>query len=131
MSEYHRKKNQINQNNLSPPNLLFYMEDCKTCNFFITTAHNENILKNFKMICIDGQKDIFKAQGLKKVPTIIIKSINKQFEGSDCIKWLDEVKLSMRNNNFNMQNDELFIPNMTSNNNNETKYFNPINPPIN
>ncbi len=89
-------------------NLLFYMEGCKTCNFFINTAHKANMLKNFKMICIDGQKDKFKTQGLKKVPTIIIPSINKQFEGSDCLKWLDEmIKLSSTNNNFIMRNEEL------------------------
>lgn len=92
-------------------NLLFYMEGCKTCNFFITSAHKANMLKNFKMICIDGQKDKFKAQGLKKVPTIIIPSINKQFEGSDCIKWLDEmIKLSSNNDNWQMKNEELYIP---------------------
>ena len=96
---------------MTQPNLLFYMEGCKTCNFFITASHKANILKNFKMICIDGQKDKFKAQGLKKVPTIIIPSINKQLEGSDCLKWLDEIiKLSSANNNFNMRNDELIIP---------------------
>ena len=97
---------------MSQPNLLFYMEGCKTCNFFITTAHKANILKNFKMICIDGQKEKFKAQGLKKVPTIIIPSINKQFDGSDCIKWLDDmIKLSSSsNNNFSMKDEQLYIP---------------------
>lgn len=96
---------------MAQPNLLFYMEGCKTCNFFITSAHKANMLKNFKMICIDGQKDKFKAQGLKKVPTIIIPSIHKQFEGSDCLKWLDEmIKLSSTNNNWQMKNEELYIP---------------------
>jgi len=96
---------------MSQPNLLFYMEGCKTCNFFITTAHKANILKNFKMICIDGQKEKFKAQGLKKVPTIIIPSINKQFDGSDCIKWLDDmIKLSSSNNNVSMKDEQLYIP---------------------
>ncbi len=108
MSEYYEKKNNTHT---SQPNLLFYMEGCKTCNFFISTAHKANILKNFKMICIDGQKDKFKAQGLKKVPTIIIPSIGKQFDGSDCLKWLDDmIKLSSRNNNLGMQNEELYIP---------------------
>ncbi len=107
MSEYHEKNNK----QLSQPNLLFYMEGCKTCNVFITGAHQANILKNFKMICIDGQKDKFKAQGLKRVPTIIIPSINKQFDGNDCIKWLEDmIKLSSRNNNVGMQNEELYIP---------------------
>jgi hypothetical protein len=111
MSRRHVENNKNNNIPSSQPNLLFYMEGCKTCNFFITTAHKANILRNFKMICIDGQKDKFKAQGLKKVPTIIIPSINKQFDGSDCLKWLEDIiKSSSRNNNFGMQNEELIIP---------------------
>jgi len=114
---------------MSQPNLLFYMEGCKTCNFFITTAHKANILKNFKMICIDGQKEKFKAQGLKKVPTIIIPSINKQFDGSDCIKWLDDmIKISLSNNNFSMKDEELFIPDVGIVQNNITQ---PPKPPNN
>jgi hypothetical protein len=111
---------------MTQPNLLFYMKECKTCNFFITSAHKANMLKNFKMICIDEQKDKFKAQGLKKVPTIIIPSINKQFEGSDCIKWLDEmIKLSSANNNWQMKNEELYIPDVGIVSNQPTNY----NPP--
>ena len=112
---------------MAQPNLLFYMEGCKTCNFFITSAHKANMLKNFKMICIDGQKDKFKAQGLKKVPTIIIPSINKQFEGSECIKWLDEmIKLTSANNNWQMKNEELYIPDVGIVTNQPTNY-NPSN----
>lgn len=114
---------------MTQPNLLFYMEGCKTCNFFITTAHKANILKNFKMICIDGQKDKFKAQGLKKVPTIIIPSINKQFDGSDCIKWLDDmIKLSSSNNNFSMKDEQLYIPDVGVVQNNIHMPQNPQNP---
>lgn len=117
--------NYKNSTNLTQQNLLFYMEGCKTCNFFITTAHKSNMLKNFKMICIDGQKEKFKAQGLKKVPTLIIPSINKQFEGNDCLKWLEEmILLSSRNNNF--KNEELIIPDIGFNN-----LHNVPNPPTN
>lgn len=126
MSEHYNKKNITSS---SQPNLLFYMENCKTCNFFITTAHKSNILKNFKMICIDGQKDKFKAQGLKKVPTIIIPSINKQFDGSDCLKWLDDIiKSSSRNNNFGMQNEELVIPDVGVVSNQPNQLNHPIHP---
>ena len=119
MSEFHEKKN---NSQTSQPNLLFYMEGCKTCNFFITSAHKANILKNFKMICVDGQKDKFRAQGLKKVPTIIIPSLNKQFDGSECLKWLDDmIKLSSKNNNVGMQNDELYIPDVGIVTNNSSK----------
>lgn len=123
-----------NHSNSSQTNLLFYMENCKTCNFFINTAHKSNILKNFKMICIDGQVNKFKSQGLKKVPTIIIPSINKQFDGNDCLKWLEEmIKLSSKNNNFGIQNEDLYIPDIgvvSNNSNNSNKSNNSMNQEI-
>lgn len=78
------------------------------------------------MICIDGQTDKFKAQGLKKVPTIIIPSINKQFEGYDCIKWLEDMKRINSTNNFIPQ-DELIVPDVSlfmSGSNNQSGKFN-------
>jgi len=111
---------------ISQQNILFYMESCKTCNVFINLAQKSNILKHFRMICIDGQKDKFKAQGLKKVPTIIIPSINKQLEGSDCLKWLEDMIKFNSNNNLIPQ-EELIVPNITLFTSNPTNTSNPIN----
>jgi len=97
---------------LSQQNILFYMESCKTCTVFINLAQKSNILKHFRMICIDGQKEKFKNQGLTKVPTIIIPSINKQFEGNDCLKWLEDMVKVNLNNNFISNQEELIIPDM-------------------
>ena len=111
-------------------NILFYMESCKTCNVFINLAQKSNILKHFKMICIDGQKDKFKTQGLKKVPTIIIPSINKQFEGNECLKWLEDIINSKKNN---ILMDELYIPEvgLVSNQHNNKNVSNKFNNNIN
>jgi len=103
-----------NINNISSrqnqQNILFYMENCKTCNVFISMAQKANILRLFKIICIDGKKDMFIAQGLKKVPTIIIPSINKQFEGNDCLRWLEDmIRLSSNKNVYPNQN-EMYVP---------------------
>lgn len=131
MTEYYNSKNKTQSTQSTQYNLLFYMENCKTCNFFITTAHKSNLLKNFKMICVDGQKEKFKAQGLKKVPTIIIPSINKQFEGSDCLKWLEEMIKLTSKNNFTMHNEELIIPNVgITHTNTQNNNFIPPIPPI-
>lgn len=96
-------------------NILFYMESCKTCNVFINLAHKNDILKHFKLICIDGQVEQFVSKGLKKVPTIIVKNINKQIDGNECLKWLDSI-IKMKSNNsinnsVNNQND-IFINEM-------------------
>lgn len=127
MENLHGQKNISNIKNVT--NLLFYMENCKTCNFFINTAQKANILRNFKMICIDGQKEKFRSQGLKKVPTIIIPSINKQFDGNDCLKWLDDmIKItSMKNRNINgfgLQNEQLYIPDIEIINSNSNPNIN-------
>ena len=118
-------------NKISQPNILFYMESCKTCSVFINTAQQYNILKHFKMVCIDNQKEKFKAQGLKKVPTIIIPSMNKQYEGNECIKWIEDMRKINSKNNFIPQ-DELIIPDVslfTSNSNNQSGKFNQSNIP--
>ena len=90
---------------MSQQNILFYMESCKTCSVFINVAHRSNMLKYFKMVCIDGKIDVFKTKGLKIVPTIIIPSINKQFEGSECLKWLEDMIKNNNNNNINNINN--------------------------
>jgi hypothetical protein len=93
-----------------PPNVLFYMESCKTCSVFINIAQQHNILKFFKLICIDGQKEKFIAQGLKKVPTIIVRNIGKQIEGNDCLKWLDSVVKMKSNSSSSINSQEMYIP---------------------
>ena len=104
--------NQNIQNRQMQPNILFYLENCKTCNVFINLAQKTNVLKHFKMICIDGQKEKFVSQGLKKVPTIIIPSINKQFEGNECLQWLDEIikSNSQKNNLSQLNSNEMYVP---------------------
>jgi hypothetical protein len=106
-------------NKTTQPNILFYLESCKTCAVFINTAQQHGVLKYFKMICIDGQKEKFKNQGLKKVPTIIITSINKQYDGSDCIKWLNNFIKNSSDNSISK--DELIVPDLNLYNNSNLK----------
>ena len=46
----------MNQNN---PNLLFYSKKCKTCELFINTCHNNNVLRFLKLICVDENIDVY------------------------------------------------------------------------
>ena len=78
-----------NQNN--DMNILFYSAKCKTCQVFITLCQTNNVLKYFKLVSIDGNESTFQKKGLNIVPTIIIKNMNKQIEGKECLKWLDSV----------------------------------------
>lgn len=125
MSNFLNPNNLNNQNNkiTTQPNLLFYMESCKTCNVFINLAQKSNILKLFKMVCIDGQIDKFKNKGLKKVPTIILTSLNKQFDGKECIMWLEDmIKINLSSHN-SFKNEELNISDIG----NKSNHLNSLN----
>jgi hypothetical protein len=98
----------FNNKNNPQVNLLFYMSNCRTCMVFINQAQKANILKSFKMICVDGQVEKFKSQGLKKVPTLILTSLNQRIEAGDCIKWLEEMT-KFNNTSFGPSN-EFYIP---------------------
>ncbi len=96
----------MNSNNV---NLLFYSTKCKTCNVFMTVSQNNNILKHFKLICIDGQEKQFQEKGLKKVPTLVIKNMGKPIEGNDCISWLESTIKLKSNKIFDNTNDQ-YLP---------------------
>jgi hypothetical protein len=91
------------------PNVLFYSLKCKTCNVFMTLSQNNNILKHFKLICIDGQEKHYQQKGLKIIPTIIIKNLNEPIEGKNCINWLENI-IKMRSNNMLNNNDPQYLP---------------------
>ncbi len=96
----------MNSNNV---NLLFYSTKCKTCNVFMTVSQNNNILKYFKLICIDGQEKQFQEKGLKKVPTLVIKNMGKPIEGNDCMVWLEST-IKLKSNNIYDNTNEQYLP---------------------
>ena len=104
----------LNSSNNKDVNILFYSSKCKTCQIFITLAQNNNVLKFFKLISIDNQELEFQKKGLTIVPTLILKNMNKQIEGKECIKWLDSI-IKSKNNTSNINNNELIIPEINSN----------------
>jgi hypothetical protein len=86
----------MNQNN---PNLLFYSKKCKTCELFITTCHNNNVLKYLKLICIDDNISSYSAKGLKIVPTLIVQGNNTPIEGKNVFSWLENLLNTIKINN--------------------------------
>jgi hypothetical protein len=93
--------------NPNSPNLLFYSKKCKTCGIFINTCHNNNVLKFFKLICIDDNIESFSSKGLKVVPTLIIQGHSKSIEGKNVFLWLEQLLNQVKNKNNFIQNDEL------------------------
>ncbi len=90
-------------------NLLFYSSKCRTCSVFMQLAQKNNILKFFKLICIDGQEKAFQEKGLQKVPTIIIKNNGKPINGSDCLVWLEST-LKLKTGQINDKTNEQYLP---------------------
>ena len=86
----------MNQNN---PNLLFYSKKCKTCEMFINTCHNNNVLKYLKLVCIDDNISTYSAKGLKLVPTLIIQGNNTPIEGKNVFAWLENLLNTIKINN--------------------------------
>lgn len=102
--------------NNSPPNVLFYSKNCKTCNMFITSCHKYNILKHFQMICIDDKIQEYVAKGLKMVPTIYLKGFTKPISGKEVFTWLESaISLNNDSSSNKINNNETQFPPQGSN----------------
>jgi hypothetical protein len=73
------------------PNILFYSKLCKSCNIFINQCHKSNILKYFKLVCVDDRINEFKEKGIKIVPTIYKQGHGKPLEGKEAFMWLETI----------------------------------------
>jgi hypothetical protein len=102
--------------NTNTPNLLFFSNKCKTCSHFINVCHQNKLLKYFQLIDIDNKTKEMLDKGLKKVPTIIVKGINKPIEGKDVFVWLESVLIM--NNKKNLEVVDQYLPEVGINNGN-------------
>ena len=110
----------MSQSNLIQ-NVLFYSKTCKTCNLFMTMCQQNNLLKYFKLIMIDDNIEKFKSQGLKIVPTIIVKGITKSIEGKEVFNWLDSI-IKLKNNSPINQQSDIYLPETGINNTNTNQF---------
>jgi hypothetical protein len=115
----------MNQNN---SNLLFYSKNCKTCELFINTCHNNGVLRYLKLICIDDNINSYSAKGLKIVPTLIVQGNNIPIEGKNVFGWLDKLLLSIKMNNETVKiNKEPISSNIVKRNKEESVIINNSN----
>ena len=66
-------------------------------------------------------------KGLKIVPTIIIKNIGKQFEGKQCLEWLNSIITNKTSPNFMKEQNDYSIPSQINNNSNNNSNNNTNN----
>ena len=84
-------------------NILFYSNKCKTCELFMTHCKNFDVLKHFKLICIDDATGKI-PNSLKVVPSILVKGNSNLIEGKLAFEWLKGL-VSMRKSMNQEQNN--------------------------
>jgi hypothetical protein len=92
-------------------------------------CRNHNILKYFNLIDIDDKITELAKKGLKVVPTIFIKELNKPIEGKNVFAWLESV-IAMNSNKMFDKSNEQYLPELginqnslnSSNNSNSSNY---------
>lgn len=97
-----------NQQN-TPPNVLFYSKNCKTSSLFMSLCQQNKILKYFQLVDVDNKIKELSEKGLKIVPTIIVKGLNKPIEGKNVFAWLETV-ISMNTNKKIETNNNQYQP---------------------
>ena len=76
-------------------NIIFYSNQCKTCQSLLMILKSENMIQYFKMFCVDDpnvRNNLPK--GITKLPTLIVPSMNKKLEASEIFMWLKTIKSS-------------------------------------
>lgn len=84
---------------MSNLNILFYSNNCNHSKNLIELIKKENKLSNFKLICVDINKNI--PANIQKVPTLIVKNLNAPLEGNAAFNWVKTVsKFNEQTNNI-------------------------------
>ena len=72
-------------------NIIFYSEKCELDKTLLRILQNENLLKFFKLWCVDGRTNKLPPY-ITHVPTMIVSSENKPLVGKETLAWIEKVK---------------------------------------
>lgn len=72
-------------------NVLFYSRQCRLCANTMNLLQNEDLLQNFKLVCVDGQLDTLPAF-ITEVPTLIVSNNKQPLTGQNIFKWIESIK---------------------------------------
>jgi hypothetical protein len=90
-------------------NMIFYSEHCNACRNIMTILKNEDLLKNFKIICVDNILD--KLPPDMQVPLMRLVNIPEPLYAQSIYKWIDQIKFMKKSSpNSNQPN---IIPQMS------------------
>lgn len=71
-------------------NMLFYTHKTKTCRDLLVLLRNENLIGNFKLICVDNMLDKLPQDMI--VPTMILVNVNKPLIANEIFAWIEQIK---------------------------------------
>lgn len=80
-------------------NMIFYSEHCNTCRNIMMLLKNENLLDNFKIICVDHILD--KLPSDMKVPLMRLVNIPEPLYAQSIYNWISQIKFMRSNTNPN------------------------------
>lgn len=88
-------------------NVIFYSQYCNTCRNIMTLLKNENLLENFKIICVDNMLDKLP----KKMEVPLMKLVNnpEPLYAQNICNWITQIKFmrsSQPNNNQVIQTEK-------------------------
>lgn len=81
-------------------NILFYSNKCKTCEILFNLLKNNNMIYNFKLICVDNILDKIPKE-ITRVPTILLYDAKKPLVCNEIFEWLNTLKNNNDINNLN------------------------------
>ena len=82
-------------------NIIFYSNKCLHCKKIIDLITNENIIDNFKLVCIDNNSS--KYPYIQRVPTLIISKDHVPLVGVNAFNFIKaNTQFNKRTNNINL-----------------------------
>lgn len=92
--------------------ILFYSDKCKHCSALLTSINKTCTQDNYKFISVDNSS-IKIPEIITKVPTLIVKGMNKPLVGKEVFSWFNSQQfLNLSTNNIN----NIFNPHFKSDN---------------
>lgn len=76
---------------MSGVNIIFYSRTCATCKNLLNILMNEDLLKFFKMYCVDDNLNNVPSY-IHTVPTMIVANINKPLVAQEAFAWIQKMK---------------------------------------
>ena len=100
-------------------NILFYSDKCQYSMMFIKKLHDENMLKEFRLVNVLELKEI--PPMITNIPTIIVKNVNVPLTGIKAFAWLENSKyFYQQTNNINNKVNQINISQDNSISNDKT-----------